>query len=332
VTLNDAATLNIVIDPITDDKLSVNGEAALVLSINEAGNINLSGRYEITKGTYDFSFHNLVKRTFEIEQGGSIVWSGDPLNATMDIRAVYKVDASAQNLVANQSDIQSTTRLPFLVYLFINGKLLEPDIRFRIDMPEQQRGALGGSVYAKLEDINSRESDLNKQVFALLILRQFIAESPFDSQAGGFSNAARQSVSRLLSEQLNRLSQNVEGVQLSLDIKSYENRSGNEVQGETKVQLGVSKSLFDDRLIVKVAGNVDIETASTQEKSPTDYIGDLALEYKLTSDGRFRVTGFRNSKFDMIDGELIETGAGLIYIKDYDTFRELFKANAKRKE
>jgi hypothetical protein len=53
------------------------------------------------------------------------------------------------------------------------------------------------------------------------------------------------------------------------------------------------------------------------------------LEYKLTEDGRFRITGFRKSNFDMINGELIETGVGLIYIKDYDTLRELFKANAK---
>jgi translocation and assembly module TamB len=68
-----------------------------------------------------------------------------------------------------------------------------------------------------------------------------------------------------------------------------------------------------------------------RQSSFTDYIGDLALEYKLTEDGRFRITGFRNSDYDLISGELTETGAGLIYIKDYDTLRELFKANAKTK-
>jgi hypothetical protein len=34
----------------------------------------------------------------------------------------------------------------------------------------------------------------------------------------------------------------------------------------------------------------------------------------------------------MIDGELIETGVGLIYIKDYNLLRELFKANAGEKD
>jgi hypothetical protein len=67
------------------------------------------------------------------------------------------------------------------------------------------------------------------------------------------------------------------------------------------------------------------------DRDVTDFIGDLALEYKLTEDGRFRITGFRSGNYDMIDGELTETGVGLIYIKDYNLLSELFKANAKEK-
>ena len=156
-----------------------------------------------------------------------------------------------------------------------------------------------------------------------------MADTPIESQAGlSVSKTTRVSVSRILSEQLNRLSQNVKGVELSFDIKSYENNRGTEVQGQTKLQLGISKNLFKDRLVVKLAGNVDIEGETTNQNNVTDYIGDLALEFKLTPDGRFRLTGFRNSNYDMIDGELTETGAGLIYIKDYNTLRELLKPNA----
>lgn len=337
VTLKDESSLHIVIDPITGDKLSVYGNAILILSMNPSGNMNLSGRYEITKGTYNFSFHNVIKREFDIEKGSSIVWSGDPFNASMNIRATYTVEASPLDLVynqinsTNQEEINSySQRLSFLVNLLIQGKLLEPEIRFKLDMPDDERNAMGGAIYAKLQDINSRESDLSKQVFALLILKRFISDNPLESQSRtGLSNTARLSVSRILSDQLNRLSENIKGVELSFDVKSYESYNGTEVQGDTKVQLGVSKSLFDERLVVKVSGNVDVEGGETNSNA-TDYIGDIALEYKLTSDGRFRITGFRNSNFDMIDGELTETGVGLIYIKDYNTLRELFKSNAKK--
>jgi hypothetical protein len=337
IELRDGASLTIVIDPATGDRLSVNGHANLVLDMNASGDVSLSGRYDLTKGIYDFSFYNLTKREFSIESGSTISWSGDPLNAAIDIRALYALEAPPLDLVYNQlttvsqSEINSySQRLPFLVYLMIKGKLLEPDIRFRLDMPESQRSAFGGSIYARLMDINSRESDLNKQVFSLLILKRFISDSPFESQVSStVSNVARQSVSRLLSDQLNRLSENVSGVELNFDIKSYEDYSGDEVTGKTKVQLGVTKNLFDDRLIVKLSGNVDVEGGDQSASNITDYIGDIALEYKLTTDGRFRITGFRNSDYDVIDGELTETGAGLIYIKDYNTLRELFRSNGK---
>ncbi len=337
IELTDAATLNIVIDPTTGDKLSLKGNSTLVYTSDASGSSNLSGRFEITSGTYNFTFYKLVKREFNIVKGSSITWSGDPLNADMDIRALYEVETSPLDLVynqistTNQSEIDSyNKRLPFLVYMNINGKLLVPEITFKLDMPDDKRNVFGGAIYSKLQDINTRESDLNKQVFALLILKRFISDNPFESQASSsINNTARMSVSRLLSEQLNRLSQNVKGVQLSFDIKSSETNQGGEAQGQTKLQLGLSKNLFNDRLVVKIAGNVDLEGENTNQKDITEYIGDLALEFKLTPDGRFRLTGFRNSNYDMIDGELTETGVGLIYIKDYNTFQELFKSNAK---
>ncbi|GCC50472.1 translocation/assembly module TamB [Chryseotalea sanaruensis] len=337
--LSDQETLHIVIDPQTGDKLSVKGNATLNFDMTSSGNMNLSGRYEITEGSYNLSFYKLMKRNFAIEKGSTIVWSGNPLNAQLDIRARFEVETTPLDLIANQINTTDQTqlnsyrqRLPFFVLLDIKGQLLAPQITFLLDMPVEKRGAFGGAIYAKITDINTRESDVNKQVFALLILKRFVSDNPLESQAGaGVSNATRTSVSRILSDQLNRLSENIKGVQLSLDIKSYEDFSTGEAQGDTQVQLGVSKSLLNDRLVVKLSGNVDVEGENTSQETVSDYIGDLALEYKLTKDGRFRVTGFRTSNYDMIDGELIETGAGLIYIKDYNTLRELFKRNAKEK-
>ncbi len=337
--LTDKSILNIIIDPLTGDQLSLKGNSTLVLNTEASGGIHLSGRYEISSGTYNFSFYKLVKREFDIIKGGSITWSGDPLGAEMDIRASYSVETSPLDLVYNQinttdqAEINSyNQRLPFIVYLNIEGKLLVPQLSFSLDMPTDKRNVMGGTIYAKLQDINTRESDLNKQVFALLILKRFISDNPLESQASSSaSNTARVSVSRLLSEQLNQLSKNLKGVQLNFDIKSYESTTGEEVHGETKAQLGLTKNLFNDRLVVKFSGNVDLEGQESTQNSVADYIGDLALEYKLTPDGRLRITGFRTSNYDMIDGELIETGAGLIYIKDYNTLQELFKSNDKKK-
>lgn len=333
IELTDQATFNVVIDPIAGDQLSVKGNSTLALTIDETGDMQLSGRYEISEGSYSLSFYKLVKRQFAIVKGSSISWTGDVLMPELDIRASYTVETSPIDLMSNEGDYaQLRQRVPFIVYLILKGNLLTPDISFELDMPEDKQSMLAGRVYAKIKDINTRESDLNKQVFALLVLKRFISENPLDSQSGGdVATTARTSVSRILSDQLNRLSENVKGLQLTFDVKSYEqyNASGGS-EGQTQLQLGVQKSLLDDRLVVKVSGNLSVEgDQDQQQRSYGDYIGDLALEYKLTKDGRLRVTGFRNSNYDMIDGDLIETGTGVIYIKDYDTFRELFRSNDK---
>jgi translocation and assembly module TamB len=337
IELDDKESFTIIIDPTTQDQLTVKGNTTLTFQMDRTGDVRLAGRYEISEGTYNLSFYKFLKREFNIESGSTMTWSGDPLNAAMDIHAIFEVETAPIDLFSNQLTgldarevNQYKQRLPFQVYLNIAGQLLKPDISFALEMPMEERNALSGSVYARIQDINTRESDLNKQVFALLILKRFISDNPFESQGGGFEGTARSSVSKILTEQLNRLSENVRGVELSFDVKSYEDYSSGQAEGQTELQLGVSKSLFNDRLVVKLSGNVDIEGENTN-RDPTDYIGDLALEYKLTEDGRFRLTGFRNSNYDMIDGELTETGAGLIYIKDYNTLTELFKANKKKK-
>ncbi len=339
IELSDKEIFNIIIDPATGDKLSVQGNTTLSLRMDPMGNMDLSGRYEISKGTYSLSFYKLVKRNFEIEKGSTIMWAGEPLDANLQIGAIYKVETAPLELVSNQITdpallAQYKHRLPFLVHLNIKGQLFKPEISFKLDMPERDRMAIQGSVYSKIQDVNTRESDLNKQVFALLLLKRFMADNPLDNQSGeGMASTARRSVSKLLTEQLNRLSQNVKGLELSVDVKSSEDyNSSGEAAAQTNLQLGVSKTLLNDRLVVKLSGNVDVEGENTQQSSLTDYIGDLALEYKITPDGRLRITGFRNSDYDMVDGELTKTGAGLIYIKDYNAFRELFKDDPKNDE
>lgn len=336
IQIDDEETFHIVIDPVTGDRLTVRGNATLTLDIDPSGDMQLAGRYELTEGTYNFTFYKLVKRNFSIQAGSSITWTGDPYDALLDIRAVYKVETSPIELVTNQLTGVSQEemnrykqRLPFFVYMNIEGKLLSPEIGFEIDMPASQQSAMNGVVYTRIQEINTRESELSKQVFALLILRRFISDDPFENRAGeSFESTARRSVSKFLTEQLNRLSENIEGIELEFDVKSYEDYATGEAEGTTQLQLGVSKNLFNERLVVKLSGNVNLEGPQASQDDVSDYIGDLALEYKLTEDGRLRLTGFRRSDYSMIDGELIETGAGLIYIKDYNTLSELFKSNA----
>lgn len=336
IEIDKSAIFNVVIDPITQDQLSVQGAATLNLDIDRKGEIQLSGKYTVEQGQYNFSFYKLIKRVFEIDKGSTITWTGDPSGAILDIKAYNKVEAPPIDLMINQINNASNTDLqkyrqllPILVYLNIEGVLTKPEITFKLDMPQDKQNALGGSVYARLMDLNTRESDLNKQVFALLMLQRFISENPLKSEGGyDVEDKARRSVSRILSDQLNRLTNNIDAVNINFDLQSYQNYGESSSSGTTKLELGISKTLFNDQLEVKVAGNVNLEGEHQQNFS--DYIGDLVIEYKITDDGRLRITGFRRSDFDVISGEIVETGAGIIYVRDYNTFKELFRKSDEK--
>ena len=53
----------------------------------------------------------------------------------------------------------------------------------------------------------------------------------------------------------------------------------------------------------------------------------MSLEYKITEDGRYRLKGFRKSEFEnVIDGQTIISGIGLIFTQEFNEFHELWNA------
>src|SRR5690606_13859769 len=130
-------------------------------------------------------------------------WSGDPMDASLDIRAVYKVETSASALMAAQTsgmDASETgkfrQRLPFLVYLNIGGEITQPELSFNIDMSEDERGAVGGQVYSRIQQIDQQEDERNRQVFSLLVLNRFFPDSGSDGSDGGAMALARNNLNQ----------------------------------------------------------------------------------------------------------------------------------------
>lgn len=328
------AVLRIQIDPATNDSLIVKGETALNFSIDAGGKTTLTGTYNLYEGSYMASLESLVRKKFLIQQGSTITWSGDLTDADLNITAIYTVRASPIDLVSNQMSGMSEAeqnnyrmRIPFHVILQLKGQLLKPEIQFEIQLPPAEKGVLGGAVNSQLTLLNEDESELNKQVFALLVLGRFIQQNPLESEAGGVSTAARTSVSKFLTQQLNQLSsQIVKGVDLSFDVQSYDDFSDGSSQGRTELGVALEKKIFNDRLSVQVGGSIDVEGEKTSQNNVNDLTGDVTVEYMLTKDGRYRLKGFRHNQYEgILEGQLVETGAGILYNRDFNSWKSLFQ-------
>ncbi len=331
--IDPETSVDVVVDADSGDRLRMRGGGELNLGIDPSGTLSLTGRYAVDEGSYVLSFYNVARREFLIASGSAVVWSGDPLDATLDVRAVYTVRASVSPLFTSRGAADeraaSAGELPFHVVLTMQGTLREPEIEFSLDMPSEQRNAMGGLPYAAILDINEQESRRNAQAFSLIVLNQFIAEdlSQVD-EAAVAGLGTRRSASRLLTYQLNALSQGIiPGAELTFDVDSYEQYGPEGPEGRTEIGVEVSQRLFDERLILRFGGQVDVEGSHGRESNPSEIPGDVSIEYLLTPDGRYRLQGFRERDYrGPLEGSSTATGLSFMFTR---TFDRLFRSRTE---
>ena len=345
VTIDKEADFTLVIDKGNGDYLNLKGEAELTAGIDPSGKTTLTGKYEFSGGSYEMNF-NMIRRKFDIQKGSYIIWNGEPTMATMNITAIYKVNTAPLDLLSDQLGTMTPAvrntykqKIPFQTLLKMNGELLKPEITFDIILPDGNYDVSSDIVSAsqtKLEQLRQDPSELNKQVFALLLLNRFVGENPFSSESGSTSAEylARQSASKILSQQMNDLAGDlIAGVQLEFDLESTEDYTSGAKETRTDLNVGVSKKLLNDRLKVTVGSSFGVEGQERANEDASNIAGDASLEYLLSKDGRYMIRAYRKNEYQVaIQGEIVETGVVFIITMEYNKFKELFKRSVKEIE
>ncbi|WP_395063141.1 translocation/assembly module TamB domain-containing protein [Flavobacterium sp.] len=340
IEIDKEAELSMIIDKANGDFLKLKGEGQLTGGIDPSGKTTLTGRYELTEGSYEMSF-NLIKRKFDIKKGSYLLWTGEPTTADINITAIYKTETAPIDLLNDQlgdlSPEERNTykqRIPFETELKMKGDLLKPDITFDIILPEGNNSVSGDIItatQAKLVQLRQEPDELNKQVFALLLLNRFVGENPFSSESGGTSASllARESASKVLSQQLNNLAGDlIKGFELDFDLNSSEDYTSGQKENKTDLNVGLSKKLLNDRLKVTVGSSFGIEGAKQENQQTNNIAGDISADYQISKDGRYKLRAYRKNKYQVaLQGQVIETGIGFIITIDYNKFRELFQKN-----
>lgn len=341
ITTDSTAMFTLIIDERNGDALTLKGRADLAGGIDESGKMSLTGSYELGQGSYQLSL-SLLKRKFDIQKGSTITWTGDPTSAQVDITASYTTNTPSIDLVASQLSGRSQTeinrfkeKLPFQVLLKMKGELLKPEITFDIVLPDAELSQWP-EVDTKLQQVRNDPSELNKQVFAVLLLNRFVQEDPLQSDAGGTSAAqmAKQSASKILTDQLNRLTGSlIKGVELTFDLNSDQDYTTGTEQDRTELNVGVSKKLLNDRLRVNVGSNFELEGTSNTNRETTNIAGDLSVDYQLSKDGRYMLRAYRKNQYEaVVEGQVVETGLSFILTYDYNQFKELFSGRKERRQ
>jgi len=255
------STVQLIFDPVTGEIVNARGEGRVRITLEDES-LQIFGNFNVTDGDYLFVGGDILTRRFNLREGGSIRWDGDPANALLDITAVYRARPNIAPLIGGATD--QTNRIPVELLLEITGPIDNIENDFYFEFPNAIDATQNAAV---LNVLNSEEQKLI-QATSLLFTGGFISGGLVgDTQAQELGStlqarAGQVGISQLLSSQINALlSDNL--INLDVDLNLF---------GFDQADLGIALRLFDDRLVLRREGEV-----GGQE---TD-IGDLGATYRI---------------------------------------------------
>jgi len=329
--LTPDAYCEIIFDITSGDIIRGRGNGKLKLLADTEGDFDIYGNYEISEGGYNFTLYNIINKEFVIHPGSKITWTGDPYHADLDIKASYRQLASLYPIIGvelEEKPIEISRKYPTNVYLFITGDMMSPNIDFKIEIEDYPESALVAGValdnYVKAfyNKLNNDEQELKKQVFSLIVLKNFSPDNAFN-----VSSTLENSVSELVSNQLSywitQFDENLV-VDIDVDLGSMSEEAFN------TFQLRLSYSFLDGRLKVTRDGNFSSQQLND---NPMSVIGDWTVEYLLTEDGKFRAKIYNKTNFNnyqINNRSTTSTGFSFMHTQSFDEFFERLKE--KRKE
>jgi hypothetical protein len=343
--IRPSAVARLIIDEQAGDIIEGRGRSDnMRITYDASGDLKIFGTYVIEEGNYLFTYKNLINKPFEVKKGGTVVWGdndGDPTMARLDIQAAYVKNLGVANLVqsftVNDPELASLANTPCRVELLmdIKGALFSPQIDFKIsvtDVPQR----LQNSVAIALRAIHADKNELNRQVFGLIVLQQFlpiqngndvnVVSSGINTGISTLTELVSQQFSRYINDLLVGVVKDVDFISslefdFNFNIRDSENQS---VRSRTSnVRLGSDVKFLDDKLRVYAGANLDIANDDALVQDNGNYIGgDFIIEYLITPDGRLRIKAYNRTE-NTILGRSMRTGIGISYRKEFNSLQEL---------
>lgn len=313
------AVVEILMDPVGGDVIRGSGNGAMQFQWNSKSAPLLFGTYNISRGSYNFTFQRILERRFSIEEGSNVQFRGDPFQATLDVSAVYKVNASLNDLDRELAKKSGQTTIPVNCILNLTGALKHPTVDLDLKFP-----AADAEIERQVKNLISTEDLINKQVTFLLLLSRFYKpDGNADTQD---SSDLAVLASATLSNQLTKIVSSIDDRwELGTNIKWYNYTEDTNME----LELLVGSRLLNDRLLIN--GNFGYRNDININKDAM--IADVDIEYLLNNAGTWRIKAYNhyNEKYYYIDRTSYTQGFGIVYKKDFDNIKDLFGTLPLRK-
>ena len=317
--------VKVVTDPFTGDFFKGKVEGDLLLSYYTLKDMSLTGSLALKEGKYLFTYQKLIRRTFDLVEGGTIKWQGDPYSPELDISVDYKVKTTVFPLLVKTTAEAGSdnaknrkSKENFLVRLSIGGTLENIDLKTSILYPSDLDGNTNDTdVQAAINEINQNTNQQNTQAFSLILFNGFLADDIAESDFNVLN--VSQNINNAITQQLNKLANKyIKFVELDIGFDQYQN-SDDKLQ--TDLNVSIRKRFLNDRLTISIDGKTKTE-ADPQNNTTKTYIDNITVEYAITPDGRMKIKIYNKYDLDDFIGEAgLRLGGAFVFSKEFNSIR-----------
>lgn len=302
--ITEIANIEVILNRENGHGMKGKGNGTLLFRINTLGKFEMFGDFSVVSGSYSFKYGGLIGKKFDVKKGGSIIWTGDPLAAQLNLEAVYKTTANPAVLIDNPS---FNKKVDVEVIIGVRGNLTKPEPDFNINFPNVG-SSLKSEIQYKLDDKDTRQT----QALYLLSTGSFLSQEGVNQNQ--LSNNLFEKASSLFSD---IFSGDNDKISIAPEYIVADRTPGQQTDGRFGVTVS---SKINDRITVN--GKVGVPVGGITE---TAIVGNLEVQYRVNRDGTLNLRVFNKENDITYIGQGIgyTQGLGMSYEVDFDTFKEL---------
>lgn len=315
------ATVSVLLDSKTGDRLRGRGEGDIRFRYADVENqMQMLGTYVLQSGTFGFTFQNVIRREFQIAEGSSVTWTGDPEDPMVDVRALYHTTASLKDLFGQDYSARSFTNrsnLPVNCVLNLSDRLVNPTLRFGIEFPSSDE-----SVSSQVQGVINTEEMLMRQVLYLLVFNRFYTPDYLQAENAYLGvNETYSLISSTVTGQINSwLSKLTDKFSVGFNMRTDGEGANSSQEYEAQFEINPVRGLI-------INGNFGYRY---NDISNQPVFGNLDIEYMLTPNGKLRAKAYTHTvdKYSLRQASTIQ-GVGFIFKHDFNGPDSLSRARKK---
>ena len=303
------AEIEVILDRNTGHSMKGRGYGSMRMEINTLGKFLMNGDFIIVEGEYKFKYGGLIDKKFTVKNGGTIRWDGEPMNAILDLEAVYHTQANPGVLVESAS---FNRKVDTDVSILITGSLQNPEPDFNINFPNVS-SVMKSEIDYQLQNKDKRQT----QALALLSTGSFMTpETAGNAAYGPLFERASSLFSDIFADEDSKL-------QFGVDYTQGDRL--NDLSDRVGVTLATQ---INDK--ISINGKVGVPVGGVTESV---IVGNVEIQMQLNEDGSLRAHVFNRENDINYIGEGIgyTQGIGITYSVDFNRLRELVDKIFKKK-